>query len=694
MNKREILPTNVRPTHYSIFLFPDLEKFTFEGNVDIDLNVNEDSNEIFMNGYDITIHSVHITDASSMKKQEVTNVTLDNETQIIKLKMENIFKKGSKAKLSIKFTGILNNEMNGFYRSEYVDNNGQKKYMASTQFESVYARRSFPCWDEPAIKATFDIKLRAEIGKTTLSNMPIIKEELITINNKEYKDVTFDTTPIMSTYLVAYVIGELDYVEEMAYPKSPAEAKPIKVRVYTLKGESYQCKYAAGIATRILEYFSEYYNIPYPLPKMDLVAIPDFELGAMENWGLITFSTMGLLYDEEKSSLASKENVCTTVAHELAHQWFGNLVTIEWWSDLWLNEGFATFAGTLATDHLYPEWNIFTTFVVDEFQSALNLDGLRSSHPVKVEINKINEIDQIFDQISYEKGAVVIRMLNACLGEQKFKEGIQIYLKRHMYGNTLTQDLWKALSEASGIDTEALMGSWINDTGYPVVTINESKMEEKNIMLNLSQKRFLSGNMTPEDENDSTTWWIPLGITTHSSPSQPLENILTKKQQIITIPYPDMDYPFVKLNYHETGMFRVKYPKDLLNKIGERVKTGLEDKSKEVIGVNDRISIISDVFALAKNGSEQTDNALELLKYFEKETNFNVLSQIHIKVQELKSVWYNKDDKIIEALKKLLLKIFSPLAEQYGFDYSPNDTYTDTKMRTLVLQVAGTNGDK
>ncbi|OUM59579.1 hypothetical protein PIROE2DRAFT_46932, partial [Piromyces sp. E2] len=627
--------------------------------------------------------------------QEISNIKLDNEAQIIKITLDKILKKDSKVKLSIKFTGNLNNEMNGFYRSEYTDTNGHKKFMASTQFESVYARRSFPCWDEPAIKATFDIKLRAEVDKTTLSNMPIIKEEKIIINGKEYKDVTFDTTPIMSTYLVAYVIGELDYVEQMSNPTAPVEAKPIKVRVYTLKGESYQCKYAADVASRVLEYFSEYFNIPYPLPKMDLVAIPDFELGAMENWGLITFSTMGLLYDEEKSSLASKENVCTTVAHELAHQWFGNLVTIEWWSDLWLNEGFATFAGTLATDYLYPEWNIFTNFIVDELQSALNLDGLRSSHPVKVEINKINEIDQIFDQISYEKGAVVIRMLNACLGEKKFMEGIRIYLKRHMYSNTLTKDLWKALSEASGIDTETLMGSWINDTGYPVVTINDYKKSEKEIGLTISQKRFLSsGDLTSEEERKCNTWWIPLGITTHASPSQPLENILTKKQDVITVPYSDSHQQFIKLNYNETGMYRVKYPKELLNEIGEMIRIGLEDKSKEVIGVNDRISIVSDIFALAKNGSEQTKNALELLKYFEKETNYNVLSQISLKVQELKSVWYNKGDTVIEALKRLLLKIFSPLAEKYGFDYSPNETYIDIKMRTLALKVAGTNGDK
>jgi len=694
MDKRELLPTNVRPTNYKIFLFPDLEKFTFEGEVDIDLNVNEDSTEIITNVYDMTIHSATITDDTS-KRQDATNIEIDETAQTLKLTFADVIKKGSKAKLFIKFTGNLNNEMDGFYRSEYTNSNGEKKYMAVTQFESVYARRSFPCWDEPAIKATFDIKLRAEVDKTTLSNMPIIKEEKITINGKEYKDVTFDTTPIMSTYLVAYIIGELDYVETMSNPTAPADAKPIKVRVYTLKGEAEQGKYSAEVTARVLEYFSEYFNIPYPLPKMDLVAIPDFEAGAMENWGLVTFRTVALLFDEKKSSAASKERVCTTVAHELAHQWFGNLVTIDWWSDLWLNEGFATFVGTLATDHLYPEWKIFTSFVYDELQSALNLDSLRSSHPVQVEINKATEVDQIFDQISYEKGASIIRMLNACLTEEKFMNGIRIYLKRHMYGNTVTKDLWKALSESSGIDVEKLMGSWIKDVGYPLVNIENSKQENNEYTLSLTQKRFISsGNMTPEEEAKYATWWIPLGITTHATPDQPINSIFMEKKQTVSVPYPEGQNKFIKLNFNETGMYRVKYPKEILTSIVEMIKLGLEDKSKEVIGVSDRIGIIGDIFALAKNGSEQTDNALDLLKYFEKETDYNVLSQIYLKIHELKSVWYNKDPKFIEALKKLVLKIYSPLAEKFGFEYSPNESFVDTKTRTLVLTAAGNYGDK
>jgi len=694
-DKRELLPTNVRPTHYNIFLFPDLEKFTFEGSVDIDININDDSNEITTNVYDMTIHSVSITDVASMKKQDATNFEIDETSQTLKMTFANTLKKGSKAKLSIKFTGNLNNEMNGFYRSEYSDSNGQKKYMGVTQFESVYARRSFPCWDEPAIKATFDIKIRAEVEKTTLSNMPIIKEEKVTIDGKEYKDVTFDTTPIMSTYLVAYIVGEFDYVETMSNPTVPADAKPIKVRVYTLKGESSQGTYSAEVTARVLEYFSEYFNIPYPLPKMDLVAIPDFEYGAMENWGLVTFRTVALLFDEKKSSVANKERVCTTVAHELAHQWFGNLVTIHWWSELWLNEGFATFVGTLATDHLYPDWKVFTSFVAEDFQSALNLDSLRSSHSVQVEINKATEVDQIFDQISYEKGATVIRMLNACLGEQKFMDGIRIYLKRHMYSNTVTRDLWKALSESSGIDVESLMGSWIKDVGYPVVTIEDFKQSNNEAIITLSQKRFISsGNMTPEEEAKYATWWIPLGITTHASPDKPLETILTSKKQTITIPYPEGENQFFKLNFNENGMYRVKYPKEVLNTLGEVIKKGLEDKSKEIISVSDRIGIVGDIFALAKNGTEQTDNALDLLSYFEKETDYNVLTQIYSNVQAIKSSWYYKDGKVPDALKKLLHKIFSPLAEKYGFDSSPNDSFIDSKMRTFSIGAAASSDDK
>ncbi|ORX75917.1 zincin, partial [Anaeromyces robustus] len=495
--------------------------------------------------------------------------------------------------------------------------------------------------------------------------------------------------------LVAYIIGEFDYVETMANPTVPADAKPIKIRVYTLKGESSQGTYSAEVTARVLEYFSEYFNIPYPLPKMDLIAIPDFEFGAMENWGLVTFRTAALLFDENKSSASNKERVCTTVAHELAHQWFGNLVTIHWWSELWLNEGFATFVGTLATDHLYPDWKIFTSFVDEDLQSALTLDSLRSSHSVQVEINKATEVDQIFDQISYEKGASVIRMLNACLGEQKFMDGVRIYLKRHMYGNTVTKDLWKALSESSGIDVEKLMGSWIKDVGYPVVTVEDFKQENNEATITLSQKRFISsGGMTPEEEAKYATWWIPLGITTHASPDKPLDIILTDKKQTITIPYPEGEHQFFKLNFNENGMYRVKYPKEVLNTIGEVIKIGLEDKSKEIISVCDRIGIVGDIFALARNGTEQTDNALDLLQYFEKETDYNVLSQIYTNIQELKSCWYYKEGRVSEALKKIIHKIFSPLAEKYGFEASPNDSFIDSKMRAFAISSAASSDDK
>jgi aminopeptidase 2 len=270
--------------------------------------------------------------------------------------------------------------------------------------------------------------------------------------------VSFAKSPIMSTYLVAWVVGELEYIEDKT-------KEGVVVRVYTLPGESSQGKFALRVGKETLSFFTEYFDIPYPLPKMDMVAIPDFGAGAMENWGLVTYRNMYLLFDDNGSSTKTKQNVAYVVGHELAHQWFGNLVTMEWWSDLWLNEGFATWVGWLAVDHLFPEWNVWVHFIMDDQQRGLSLDGLRSSHPIQVPVRNPSEISQIFDAISYSKGASVIRMLVNYLGEDTFKKGIQEYLKLHKYGNASTADLWTSLADASGKPVHDMMSSWTEHVG-------------------------------------------------------------------------------------------------------------------------------------------------------------------------------------------------------------------------------------
>jgi aminopeptidase 2 len=281
---------------------------------------------------------------------------------------------------------------------------------------------------QPNLKATFDVTLIVPENRTALSNMPVVKDVKLEANTG-LKSVSFATTPIMSTYLLAMCVGEFEYLEAVATPTSPASAKPIICRTYTLPSQKELGRFGLEVCVKTLEFFSKYFDVVYPLPKMDMIAIPDFGAGAMENWGLVTYRETALLYDPVKSSAKAKERVAYVVGHELAHQWFGNLVTMDWWSELWLNEGFATFVGWLAVDHIFPEWNVFTSFLIGDYARGVGLDALRSSHPIEVEVNSAAEIGQIFDAISYSKGASVIRMLNDSLGGPVFAKGVSAYLK-------------------------------------------------------------------------------------------------------------------------------------------------------------------------------------------------------------------------------------------------------------------------
>ena len=372
----------------------------------------------------------------------------------------------------------MNNSMAGFYRSKYkptvtpaksVPKDGEHHVMFSTQFESCEARRALPCFDEPNLKATFDVSIEIPEDQTALSNMP---EKEIKRGKEGLKKVVFERTPVMSTYLLAWAFGDFEYVE--GFTQRKYQGKQLPCRVYTTRGLKEQGRFALENCHQVVDYFSEIFKIDYPLPKMDLLAVHEFSHGAMENWGLVTYRTTAVLFDEKQSDAKYKNRVAYVVAHELAHQWFGNLVTMDWWSELWLNEGFATWVGWLAIDHLYPDHEVWSQFVTEAMQTAQNLDSLRASHPIEVPVRDALEVEQIFDAISYLKGSSVIRMLSGHLGVQTFLEGVSAYLKKHAYGrltplfyfcgitnvqlgNATTNDLWAALSQASGKDVNVFM---------------------------------------------------------------------------------------------------------------------------------------------------------------------------------------------------------------------------------------------
>jgi len=391
-NKDRIaLPSHVSPKNYKLRIEPDLVACTFVVQEEISLVLKHEVKEIVANAKDLKFSSAAIV--SNGTRQEAV-VTIDEKNERVTFAVPTAIKAGE-ATLHASFTGELNDKLKGFYRSKYTVNK-EDRFMGVTQFEPTDARRSVVCWDEPNVKSTFDVTLVVPNDRLAISNMPITSEKAV---GDKKKEVTFARTPIMSIYLLAYIVGEFDFVEG----KTP---NGVTVRVYTPLGKREQGQFALQVAVKTLPFYDEWFGIPYPLPKMDLLAIPDFAAGAMENWGCVTYRETALLVDPQNSSAATKQWVALVVGHELAHQWFGNLVTMDWWTHLWLNEGFASWIEYLCVDHCFPEWDIWTQFVYSDTGRALSLDALSNSHPVEVPINDPAEIDEIFDAISYSKGCL------------------------------------------------------------------------------------------------------------------------------------------------------------------------------------------------------------------------------------------------------------------------------------------------
>ncbi|KAJ9055268.1 hypothetical protein DSO57_1005675 [Entomophthora muscae] len=549
--------------------------------------------------------------------------------------------------------------------------------MATTQFEANDARKAFPCWDEPAAKATFDIVLKVPTGLVALSNMNVIDE--CPLDGTQLKEVKFATTPAMSTYLLAFIVGDLDFIE--SHTSGKISSTPVKCHVYAPLSTAYQGQFALSVCTRALDLFEEVLGIPYPLPKMDMVPIPDFDSGAMENWGLVTFGISSLLFDEQTSSMITKQDIASTVAHELAHQWFGNLVTLEWWSHLWLNEGFATWAGHYVVDKLFPEWDFWTEFVTFGFKRGLELDSKCSSHPIEVEVKDPNEVDQFFDDISYSKGASVIRMLSAYLSEAVFLKGIHRYLKKHMYSNASTDDLWEALSEESGQDVSKFMTLWTKQVGYPYLEIYKEDVGD-NLALHIEQKRYLSSGDTTADD-DQVIWWVPLGLVSTEQGFKPKASILTEKKGVFLVPKSGA----YKLNFQVVGFFRVHYPISAIQKLGSLIS------SKELLTPRDRIKIISDTASLAQRGVSSSVNFLELLCYFGEEDNYLVWSEISARLCDLLSVWYEEPEATRSSIKNLLKNLFGKVVSKLSWEFQLGESKLDGLLRDLAISNVGLCGD-
>lgn len=659
-DKRSVrLSPNVVPNEYEIKLHPDLENFTFEGVETISLSLLKPTKEITLHSKEIEIETAEIF----INKEKVfAKISYDLKAETATFSFPKNIPAGKNIKLNIVFKGILNDKMRGFYRSKYAIA-GKEYHMATTQFEATDARRAFPCFDEPAQKAIFHVSLIIPKGKTAISNtLPLS----VTAHESGFEIIKFSPTPKMSTYLLAFIIGDFEYIESKT-------KRGVKVRVFTTPGKKHQAGFALECAVKTLDFYEKYFDIKYPLPILDMIAIPDFASGAMENWGAITYRESALLVDDKHSSVSNKQWVALVIAHELAHQWFGNLVTMEWWTHLWLNEGFASYIEYLAVDKLFPKWDIWTQFSTNDLGVALRLDALRHTHPIEIPVHHPDEIGEIFDEVSYSKGASIIRMLAEYIGEENFRNGLRYYLKKHSYKNTETVHLWEAFEKISKKPVAEMMQNWTGKGGYPVVRAEITKD-----VLKLSQERFFASPLSKTKVKDKTLWEIPVLIKNKKLIEKYFLKNISQKIKL-------KNNEWLKINIGESGFYRTAYSKELLEKLREPVQM-------KSLSARDRLGIIRDLFALSEAGTIPTTDALEFISAYKNEDNYTVWVEIASGLARLEQILTHTSIK--NKLDKLSIDLFSPLVKKLGFEKIKNELHGDAMLRPLAISRAGRAGDK
>ena len=643
MTKVPRLLDTFTPNHYNLTLdLTRAEEKEFFGTVII-------SGE--STGESISLHSKGLT---------IQSVTIDNqpadvsfgEFDELRLSQPNL--KNGNHTIHIIFSGNITDAMHGLYPC-YFTHDGVKKQLFATQFESHHAREVFPCVDEPAAKAEYDLTLVTRTGITVLGNMPVKSEE----ENGDSLTTTFEKTPRMSSYLLAFVIGEL-------HKKSAHTKSGVEVNVWATPAQNENTlDFALDIATRSIDFYDEYFGVKYPLPKSDHVALPDFSSGAMENWGLITYRESCLLADPELTPESSRRFIATVIAHELSHQWFGNLVTMQWWNDLWLNESFANMMEYVAIDALHPEWRMWEDFATNEVTAALRRDSLDGVQSVQADVNHPDEISTLFDPaIVYAKGGRLLVMVRKLIGEKAFRAGLKSYFEKFAYKNTVGNDLWQELESASGQPIVNLMNAWISQPGLPVVSV--SKSHDAAI---LSQERFFIGEHQPSD----ALWPIPLFA------NQPLDvKILNQKETTVSIEKP------LQLNCDLSAHFITKYDEStreyLLKNITE-------------LPTLDKICILQDATILARAGFENSASLLPLALSLKTETNEKVFGMAAGALTELRK-FVDDNDAARDSLKRISGEFARATFEELGWDEKAGESDDDRERRTTALSLMIYSEDK
>ncbi|KAK3769904.1 hypothetical protein RRG08_048116 [Elysia crispata] len=628
------LPDTVMPIHYDVELTPmffasDPKDFTYSGETTLIVECMKPTDRISVHAKDIVI------DQSTISVQGVVpnkadpsflNMEIDEDREFIILVMSGNLRVGQRYRIFLSYSAELKNDLHGLYYSQYSRGN-DTVYIVTTQFQPTDARRAFPCFDEPALKATFNITLVRPQHLISISNTLIIDNS--TTFEKDgitfVKDV-YDITPKMSTYLLAFIVCDFKYLHDYT-------ANDVLYRAWATPETVNQAEYSLDVGVKVLTHFEDFFNISYPLKKQDMIAIPDFAAGAMENWGLITYRETAMLYEPGVSNEANRERIAIVVSHELAHQWFGDLVSPAWWDELWLNEGFATFVEYLGVDFVHPEWNIFEIFAQSEIQRAFYFDGLISSHPLYVPVNHPDEINEIFDAISYAKGASIIRMMRHFLGEETFKKGLTNYLRTLSYGAAVHDDLWHALTKQAqedgkcNINVKDIMDTWTLQMNYPVVTVTRDFQNRNQI--HAKQERYLV-DPTAEDPGKYKSdynykWTIPLTLTSSSTKKYDLTDKdvywMEKDKTTTTITLPENSLPgqdgWILANVQQYGYYRVNYQLGNWDALVEQLKT-----NHSAIPPINRAQIIDDAWNLAKGGFLPISTALRTLEYIDSERDY------------------------------------------------------------------------
>ncbi|KAH8409848.1 hypothetical protein KR222_009894, partial [Zaprionus bogoriensis] len=665
------LPTALAPTHYELLLHPELETGNFTGQEVITIKVIEATKQIILHSNALVITDVYVLNL------EVESFELDTVREFLIVDMVQELTVGDEIKLGILFEGQMQNKLVGLYSSSYQTPAGQTRNIATTKFEPTYARQAFPCFDEPALKATFGISVvhPSEGSYHALSNMN--EEESMPLG--ENTMATFGTSVPMSTYLACIIVSDFD--SQSSTVRANGIGNDFTMRAFATPHQLNKVQFALEFGVAVTEYYIQYFKVEYPLPKLDMAAIPDFASGAMEHWGLVTYRETALLYDENYSSTLNKQSIAGVLAHEITHQWFGNLVTMKWWNDLWLNEGFARFMQYKGVNSVHPDWGMLEQFQIMALHSVLVFDSKLSSHPIIQKVESPDEITAIFDTISYEKAGSILRMLENLVGEETFREAVTNYLTKYQYNNTETDDfLTEVAALVTDFDVKQLMRTWTEQMGYPVLNVQRSSNEG----FTITQQRFLSNKDSYDEVAESSEfeykWSVPVSYILDTSNSGEVgKAIFNYDQDALGIAVAP-EVKWIKLNVGQVGYYRVNYESSIWDQILLEL---IEDPTRFEIA--DRAHLLNDAFALADASQLSYTVPLEMTAYLANEQDFVPWYVAASKLQTLKNTLMYTESyaSYLSYARTLLTKVYN----EVGWTVD-TDNHLRNRLRVSILTAA------